>query len=203
MCPCAPRNSNANRKLTIMYAPDGSSWAVDVSRDGAGQGVEGLGPRIALGDVGRIIDPDAATTKRVLQDPIVIRYMQGFSKEEHNEENIEFWRDVERWRGLRRQAMGIVDNIYDRFIKTDADLEINIDHHMKEAVSQAVSGKDDVPCTVFDAAHAEVTSLIGEDIWPRFRKSKFYKSLLREKELQEKTGGSAVMMETSFASKAR
>ena len=65
-------NGINHRKVTLMYGPDGSSWAVDISHSPAGEGIEGMDTRV---DHKTLLNDDIKPpTEELLADPVVVRY---------------------------------------------------------------------------------------------------------------------------------
>ena len=56
---------------------------------------------------------------------------------------------------------------YDRYIRRDAELELNIGMESKRPL-EGIPDLDDIPKDVFDIAVAEVSKLIESDVYPRY-----------------------------------
>ena len=70
--------------------------------------------------------------------------------------------------------------IYDTYIADDSRFELNIGSVTKKELAVVPTMKD-VPQDIFEKAYDEVGRLILADVYPRFRQSRYYRSLLKDK----------------------
>uniref|UniRef100_W5MKL4 Regulator of G protein signaling 2 n=1 Tax=Lepisosteus oculatus TaxID=7918 RepID=W5MKL4_LEPOC len=99
-----------------------------------------------------------------------------FLKSEFCEENIEFWLACEDFRKIKSPAKRAsrANTIYNKFIKSEAPKEINLDFHTKDTIIQNLQ----VPMTsCFNAAQKRVYNLMENNSYPRFLQSEIYKEL--------------------------
>ena len=72
-------NGIVYQKQTVLYAPDGSSWCVDVSHSEPGEGIEGMESRIVRDNIAD--DAWETTPSELMSDPVVVGYLQAFGVE--------------------------------------------------------------------------------------------------------------------------
>ncbi|KAL4827574.1 hypothetical protein H8958_001730 [Nasalis larvatus] len=100
-----------------------------------------------------------------------------FLKTEFSEENIEFWiacEDFKKSKGPQQIHLK-AKAIYEKFIKTDAPKEVNLDFHTKEVITKSITQPT---LHSFDAAQSRVYQLMEQDSYARFLKSDIYLDLI-------------------------
>ncbi|NWQ71251.1 RGS21 protein, partial [Neopipo cinnamomea] len=117
-----------------------------------------------------------------------------FLKSEFSEENVEFWLACEDFKKTKSSTKitSKAQKIYSDFIRADASqlsnqtdtcfmppffLQINIDFHTKNDISQNIS---EPTLSCFDDAQRLIYSLMAKDSFPRFLRSEVYKELVKK-----------------------
>ncbi|KAM4722050.1 regulator of G-protein signaling 5 [Rhinophrynus dorsalis] len=116
--------------------------------------------------------------EKLLQNSYGLTAFQNFLKSEFSEENIEFWMACEDYKKIKSPGkMGVkAKKIYEEFIQTEAQREVNIDHFTK-----AVTMKNLVEpsSSSFELAQKKIFALMEKDSLPRFVRSEFYQELVK------------------------
>lgn len=100
-----------------------------------------------------------------------------FLKTEFSEENIEFWIACEDFKKSKdpEQIHLKAKTIYEKFIRSDAPQEVNLDFHTKEVITKNIS-QPTLQC--FEAAQSRVYQLMEQDSYTRFLRSDIYLDLV-------------------------
>lgn len=101
----------------------------------------------------------------------------SFLKSEFSDENIEFWLVCEDFKKIRNSSRlnSRAKKIFERYVKSEAPKEINIDHRTRDLIKQNVQAPTRL---CFDDAQKIVYGLMEKDSYPRFLRSDIYRSLL-------------------------
>ncbi|KAM6930849.1 regulator of G-protein signaling 3-like [Xenentodon cancila] len=121
-------------------------------------------PRVAFRDVDLMF----------VQDGLAV--FRHFLRSEFSEENLDFWLAVERFKTPPFNKMVLRANkIYDEFISTKAARQVNVDSSVRDSTSQSLHLG--VTRTSFQLAQDQIFSLMENDSYPRFLKSRLYAQL--------------------------
>ena len=102
-------------------------------------------------------------------------FMQ-FLKDEHNEENLLFWTEVE---SLKTETTDDTDystkakNIHWKYLRAHCAQEVNVTGAVRLDIERAL-GEEPVRKDVFDRAQHEVYTMMCRDIYPRFLLSQLF-----------------------------
>lgn len=111
----------------------------------------------------------------LLYDSILCESFRTFLKQNYSEENLLFFFDVEKYKKLEdKQLVNEFQRIFQTYIKSTGDLEINIDMNTKQTICKHSKTPSR---TVFDKAQQEIFDLMASDSLPKFTKSEIYKQL--------------------------
>jgi len=158
----------------------------------------------ALAEIQIKVLGNSVELRNILIHPIGRKYFAEFSKEQFATENIDFWSDVEDLERLGRHRLrpsianillGVgldkvndqkrkvlvekVEAIYDRYIKDDAAMQINIKSSVKETIRKKIAD-DDLDYDIYRAAKYEIYELMSLDVFSRFKHSELFKKMLQE-----------------------
>jgi CRP-like cAMP-binding protein len=158
----------------------------------------------ALAEIQIKVLGNSVELRNILVHPIGRRYFADFSKEQFATENIDFWSDVEDLERLGRHRLrpsianillGVgldkvneqkrkvmqekVEGIFDKFIKDDAVMMINIKSSVREQIRKRIAD-DDVDYDIYRAAKYEIYELMSLDVFSRFKHSDAFKKMLDE-----------------------
>ena len=91
-------------------------------------------------------------------------YFKAFLASEFSSENLEFWIEVNRFKHIDpvqvAQIHDIGLNIYNKFIKTGTEKEVNIPASMNRVIKKKVEEEDNITQDLYDDAHAEIFKLM-------------------------------------------
>ncbi|XP_055334044.1 uncharacterized protein LOC129585405 [Paramacrobiotus metropolitanus] len=129
------------------------------------------------------VRPIAAPMKKlelldVLHDPKGLNLFQAFLKQEHSEENSNFWLACQDYRALKksREIEANARKIFDRYLSVHASEPINVDSDVRNVIERNL--KVATTC-LFDTAAKQVFDLMNTDSFPRFVKSAYYGQLMQ------------------------
>ncbi|KAI9484721.1 regulator of G protein signaling domain-containing protein [Zychaea mexicana] len=83
--------------------------------------------------------------KQILEEPLLRMYFRNFMKNSYCDENIDFWVEYLALRKLRRDSANQKDvlsasyKIYEKFLGPNAASEVNIDHALRQEITQLVT----------------------------------------------------------------
>ncbi|XP_034035326.1 regulator of G-protein signaling 21-like isoform X2 [Thalassophryne amazonica] len=117
--------------------------------------------------------------EKMLWNERFLAAFRAFLQSEFSDENIDFWLACENFRATTSQEKLCckAKQIYQEFIHPAASREINVDHHIKEAIKKSLD-KPTPMC--FDEAQRQVYLLMERDSCPRFLNSDAYMSLTQK-----------------------
>lgn len=128
------------------------------------------------------ISPDTQSFFRhVLTDPIMRFYLKKHMKDLLTEENMVFWEAVTELRSAQNNISDesrakCVEHIFNRFIRTEGDCEININHKMKEELEKKM--KDGYrSIDIFDEPMKEIENLMFTNAFYTFMTSTHFQNL--------------------------
>ncbi|KAM4642650.1 regulator of G-protein signaling 16 [Discoglossus pictus] len=100
-----------------------------------------------------------------------------FLQTEFSEENLVFWIACEKYRKRHstRKLQANAQQIFEEFLQSGAQREVNIDHQTRELTRQQILVASR---GCFDEAQEQVRILMEKDSYPRFLKSPLYRDLL-------------------------
>ncbi|KAI4883351.1 hypothetical protein NFI96_011204 [Prochilodus magdalenae] len=99
----------------------------------------------------------------------------GFLKSEFSQENIEFWEACEDFKRLpAKQMEAKAKQIFELYISVDSPKEVNLDSATREETRRNL---DKCDTTCFDEAQNKVFTLMENDSYRRFLRSKLFRDL--------------------------
>jgi len=158
----------------------------------------------ALAEIQIKVLGNSCELRNVLIHPIGRKYFADFSKEQFATENIDFWSEVEELERSGRQRispdiadviLGVgldkvneqkrkalqerVDAIFEKYIKDDAPMMINIKSSVRDAIRKRIENED-LDYDIYRAAKYEIYELMSLDVFSRFKHSELFKKMLSE-----------------------
>jgi len=158
----------------------------------------------ALAEIQIKVLGNSVELRNILIHPIGRKYFAEFSKEQFATENIDFWNDVEDLERLGRHRLrpsiadilyGVgldkvneqkrkvmaekVEAIYEKYVKDDAPMMINIKSSVREAIRKRIEN-DDIDYDIYRAAKYEIYELMSLDVFSRFKHNEAFKKMLQE-----------------------
>lgn len=102
----------------------------------------------------------------VLKSSSATMMFREFLRSEHSQENLEFWFSVQEFK--RELTIEKAKEIYQIYIKTGSELEININHEVRERIEIKLNKRFEPE--IFSEAENSVLSLMENDSFKRFKK---------------------------------
>ncbi|KAK5871798.1 hypothetical protein PBY51_004657 [Eleginops maclovinus] len=128
----------------------------------------------------RVVLRWAESLEALLTNQYGLAVFRHFLRSEFSEENLDFWLAVEtfkRTRPLSKMATRAV-KIYEEFISTSAERQVNVDLSVRESTSQGL--RLGVNPTSFQGAQDQIFGLMECDSYPRFLRSRLYTQLANQ-----------------------
>ncbi|KAM8886280.1 regulator of G-protein signaling 3-like isoform 2-T2 [Spinachia spinachia] len=119
----------------------------------------------------------AAGLEALLTNHYGLAVFRDFLKSEFNEENLDFWLAVERFKRTRplSKMASRAAKIYNEFVAANAWRQVNVDSSVRESTNLGLRvGVDPMS---FQLAQDQILSLMESDSYPRFLKSRLYAQL--------------------------
>ncbi|XP_076822726.1 uncharacterized protein LOC143469057 [Clavelina lepadiformis] len=101
--------------------------------------------------------------KKVLQNKDACNAFRNYLEREHSEENIDFWKEVEKYR--EKTKITLAEKIFNSYVVENAPKEVNITHETKSWTKLQMRNPN---FDVFDRAQNEVFVLMQKDSFARF-----------------------------------
>lgn len=107
------------------------------------------------------------------------RFFDVFLQQEHSEENLMFWSEVNRLRDVKDQKLFTIHarEIYLEFLKPMSSKEINIGGQTRKKIEEDL--QNDPPRDVYEVAQIQVYNLMQRQSYPRFLASDLFTSILQ------------------------
>lgn len=115
--------------------------------------------------------------ERMLRHKYGLSVFQDFLRSQYGEENLNFWISVEEYKKTPKEnKMEVARTIYEDYVSTLSPTEISLDARIRENLDRNMSDPGD---DAFKPAQDHIYTLMMQDCFPRFLKSKQYKQLLK------------------------
>jgi len=128
-----------------------------------------------------------STLARVLDNDIGFEYFHKFAKRQYSNENLEFWKEAALFRLIHHNCSDKLSSkakqIYKMFICPDAQQEINVSGHIREAITDL--SLEFPENTMFEDAKNEIFAVMQKDLFPRFTQSQEFSLFVRDVEKQQ------------------
>ena len=115
--------------------------------------------------------------KNLINDELGRELFGVFLKSEYSEENLEFWLEVENFKGLdddSEERHGKATHIFNTFVKPLSEKEVNISGLTRRKIASDLEGEQ-LLSNMFDDAQAQVYRLMQGQSYPRFKMSSLLK----------------------------
>ncbi|XP_042372153.1 regulator of G-protein signaling 3-like, partial [Plectropomus leopardus] len=122
----------------------------------------------------------AESLEALLTNQYGLAVFRHFLRSEFSEENLDFWLAVERFKRTRplSKMAARAAKIYDEFISTDAERQVNVDSSVRESTNQSL--RLGVGPASFQLAQDQIFGLMEADCYPRFLRSRLYAQLANQ-----------------------
>jgi len=152
-------------------------------------------------DLERVIMPEDAefisSLQAIFANPSASEvFMKYLQEKERSEENLNFYREVEKYKQLQSNSERITHLRYlmKEFISETAPLQVNLDDDVRNSLYTLLENYetcgemfvDDELATALDTAQAYIFRLINEHSYPRFLQSAHCRALIKEYEKNQK-----------------
>jgi hypothetical protein len=103
----------------------------------------------------------------LLKKGVLKQKFHEFTKNEHANENLEFYDDAFTWSSSGNADKKMSTAIYEKYISADAPKQINIEHNLRMKITNTLSAPV-IPIGVFEEAMNVTYKLLEENIYPRY-----------------------------------
>jgi len=112
----------------------------------------------------------------LINDEVGKLLFERFLQQEHSEENLKFWLEVERMKSTQDSTKRyiLIQRIYREFIEPRASNEINVESWVRKAVQSKLKDPD---ADIFEPAQSQVYLLMYRQSWPRFLASGIFQNV--------------------------
>ena len=109
------------------------------------------------------------------------KLFQIFLQQEHSEENLLFWVQVDELKVLTEPSAftAKVNEIYFSFLKPMAEKEVNVAGGARRKIEEDICRGTEVPRDVFDAAQMQLYNLMHRQSYPRFLGSDIFNCVVQ------------------------
>eukprot|EP01006_Ploeotia_vitrea_P040349 TRINITY_DN66422_c1_g1_i1.p1 TRINITY_DN66422_c1_g1~~TRINITY_DN66422_c1_g1_i1.p1 ORF type:complete len:596 (+),score=305.89 TRINITY_DN66422_c1_g1_i1:106-1893(+) len=128
----------------------------------------------------------------VLHHRLGIRFLTKHLQNEYSEENILFWKDVQKFKAigtdprLRAARVRAAKNIVANYVSNSAPNQVNISSEQQERIVAHLKGVEidgdelhDAPIDIFDEGEQEIVKLMAKDSFKRFKATNLFKEFLQ------------------------
>ena len=137
----------------------------------------------------------------VLSNPVLLEEFTQFTATEWSAENILFYKAVEDFKVLYRQTPNLAFErarfIYNRFIKAESRVQVNLDDPMRRSIGQLIQ-REILSEHMFDAAQKSVLELMERDSFHKWQRTNGFRLAL-EKAMRERSSNSGTSLLSASA----
>eukprot|EP00743_Colponemidia_sp_Colp-15_P002511 GILK01002723.1.p1 GENE.GILK01002723.1~~GILK01002723.1.p1 ORF type:complete len:1012 (-),score=241.04 GILK01002723.1:205-3156(-) len=127
-------------------------------------------------------DLEIVSVDQVIADPFGLNLLHAFVKQEHSEENLEFWLSLEEWKSMEegeaKDRKSI--HIYDNFIVLNSKFELGVSSKERNAIIQRIKERP-IPADIYADAEKYAFKCLQNDILPRFILTDAYPAFTAER----------------------
>ncbi|KAJ3435003.1 leucine-rich repeat isoform f [Anaeramoeba flamelloides] len=120
--------------------------------------------------------------EQIIKEQSFLEFFHLFLQKEFAEENLMFYKVVTELKQIDTENTQLiktaVQKIFDNYISTNSQYEINIEYNVRNEIIQKIKKLDSIDQGLFDKAMIQIFEMLKTDSYPKFIKSDFYKQLI-------------------------
>ncbi|KAJ3429556.1 leucine-rich repeat isoform f [Anaeramoeba flamelloides] len=124
------------------------------------------------------------TFENIINSPICFSNFANFLQSDYCEENLIFYTIAKQFQNLNKNFHKFILNsaikIKDNFIIESSKTQINIDYYQREEIENLFKDEKNINTEIFDEALISVIMMLTNDSYPKFLKSDFYNTLIKQ-----------------------